>query len=156
MIYVFDTSSFIVIGHYFPNSFPTFWEQFDAAVADGRIVSVREVLNELKRGDSPAHLASWVSSNKGIFLTPTEEETQVVADIFSVSHFRQIVTARQLLRGTPVADPFLVASAKAKGGCVVTQEKVKKNAARIPNVCDHLGVRWTDLEGFMEAEHWRF
>jgi len=54
MIYVFDTSSFIVLGHYFPQRFPSFWQNLDQAVADGEVLSVREVLNELKgRGNKP-------------------------------------------------------------------------------------------------------
>ena len=39
---VFDTSSFRVLNHYFPEQFPSFWEKFDAAgearlllIADG-------------------------------------------------------------------------------------------------------------------------
>ena len=26
MPYVFDTSAFIIIGHYYPDQFPTFWD----------------------------------------------------------------------------------------------------------------------------------
>ena len=47
MIYVFDTSSFRVLGNYYPDRFPSFWEMFDELVAAGRIVSVREVHREL-------------------------------------------------------------------------------------------------------------
>jgi len=144
------------MGHYFPSSFPTFWEQFGSAVVSGQVISVREVLNELERGDPPDHLVQWLSLNKSTFLTPTNEEAEIVGSIFAVPHFRQLVTAKQLLKGTPVADPFLIASAKARNGCVVTQEKEKDNAARIPNVCEHFSVNWTDLEGFMTAEHWQF
>jgi hypothetical protein len=156
MIYVFDTSSFIVIGHYFPTTFPTFWEQFDSAVNTGQILSAREVRNELDRGDPPKHLVDWIARNKDIFLMPTEEETRIVGTIFAVPHFRQLVGAKQLLKGTPVADPFLIASAKARNGCVVTEERGPDNAARIPNVCKHFSVQWTNLEGFMTTEGWQF
>jgi hypothetical protein len=47
-----------------------------------------------------------------------------------------------------VADPFVIACAHVREGCVVTQEKGKPNAATIHNVCDHFGVRSTDFEGF--------
>ena len=36
MAYVFDTNSFIVIGHYYPEQFPSFWEKFDQAVENGK------------------------------------------------------------------------------------------------------------------------
>lgn len=43
-----------------------------------------------------------------------------------------------------------------ENGCVVTTEKHTPNAAKIPNVCEYFHVEWTDLEGFMESEQWRF
>ena len=48
MAYVFDTNSFRVLGNYYPDQFPTFWERFNRAVTDGKIVSVREVRRELE------------------------------------------------------------------------------------------------------------
>ena len=43
-----------------------------------------------------------------------------------------------------------------EGRTVVTMESLKPNAARIPNICEHFGVRCMDLEEFMEAEGWKF
>ncbi|MBI1802160.1 MAG: DUF4411 family protein, partial [Chloroflexi bacterium] len=40
--------------------------------------------------------------------------------------------------------------------CVVTDELLKPNAAKIPNVCAHFGVACLTLEGFMETENWTF
>ena len=37
--------------------------------------------------------------------------------------------------GTPVADPFIIAKAKANGLSVVTQEVYRENAHKIPNIC---------------------
>ena len=34
MAYVFDTSSFIVMGHYYPEQFPRFWEKFNQIDVD--------------------------------------------------------------------------------------------------------------------------
>jgi hypothetical protein len=55
-----------------------------------------------------------------------------------------------------VADPFVIAAAAIRGGTVVTQEHLKPNAAKIPNVCDHFGIPWTDVEGFMVHQSWNF
>ncbi|MFY9611452.1 MAG: DUF4411 family protein [Blastocatellia bacterium] len=66
------------------------------------------------------------------------------------------MSQKALLKGTPVADPFVIAAAAVRGGTVVTQEQPKPNAAKIPNVCDHFGVAWTDLEGFMNQQNWTF
>lgn len=156
MIYVFDTSSFIVVGHYFPEQFPSFWEHFDAAVSAQQILSVREVFRELDNESCRTHLRDWIARNKNAFATPTTPEAEFVASIFAVDHFRQLVTQKQRLKGTPVADPFVIAAAAIRNGCVVTEEMPKENAAKIPNVCEHFSVEWTSLEGFMAAEKWRF
>jgi Domain of unknown function (DUF4411) len=103
MVYVFDTSSIIVLSHYFPDRFPTFWANFEAAAEDGTVVSVREVLKELA---SPRKwLMEWVNAHKRMFLLPGDLETAFVAKIFRVPHFQMLVTESQRLRGQPVADP---------------------------------------------------
>lgn len=156
MLYVFDTSSFIVVGHYFPNRFPSFWERFDKAVADGEIVSTREVDLELDRECTRLHLREWLTKHHELFTIPTSAETNFVAKIFAIAHFRQLVAQKQRLKGSPVADPFVIACASVRNGCVVTEEMTKGNAAKIPNVCKHFSVPCINIEGFMEAEKWRF
>lgn len=156
MQYVFDSSSFRVLEHYFPHRFPSFWQNLEAAVTEGQIISVREVYNELSRQGIGPHLAEWIRAHKGKFPVPGEEETLFVQEIFRVRHFQQLVAKRNQLTGSPVADPFVIAAAKACHGCVVTEEALKRNAARIPNVCEHFQIPWTNLEGFMEANAWRF
>lgn len=156
MVYVFDSSSFIVIGHYFPDNFPSFWQRFDYAISERQIVSVREAYLELDTRATRQHLLDWVNRNKEIFLVPSPEETQFVAEIFSVRHFQQLINEKHRLTASPVADPFIVASAKVRNACVVTEESFKKNSARIPNVCDHYGIEWVTIQGFMDKEQWRF
>jgi len=157
MIYVFDTSAFVILEHYFPNRFPSFWNHVDSAVEAGDIISVREVLKELSaRKDRKEHLDQWIESHKSLFLTPTPEETAFVRQIFVVPHFQQMVDAKHRLRGAPVADPFVIALARVRSGCVVTQESLKPHAAKIPNVCQHFGIRCCNLESFMEQMGWQF
>ena len=80
-----------------------------------------------------------------------------IRNIFSVRHFQKMIRRKERLKERPVADPFVIARAKClENGCVVTTEKHKPNSAQIPNVCEYFGVDWTDLEGFMEREQWRF
>lgn len=108
-MFIVDTNSFRVLGSYYPDVFPTFWEQLDTAVADGQIGSVREVKKELELQDASEHLGIWVAANPLVFPTPTEGEMQMVAEIFRVTHFQQLIGEKQRLRGQPVADPFIVA-----------------------------------------------
>ena len=67
MAYVFDTNSFSVLGNYYPEQFPTFWEKIDRAVDIGKIVSVREVRRELDAYTRHPHLSDWVKEHKDIF-----------------------------------------------------------------------------------------
>ena len=156
MLFVFDSSSFIVMSHLYPDRFPTFWEQLNDLVESEVVVSVREVRRELDSKAAKPHLEKWISEHGSLFRVPAAEETEIVADIFAVRRFMELVRRKQLLSGTPVADPFVIAAAKAKGGSVVTEESERPNSARIPNVCRHFGVACTNLEGFMERENMRY
>ena len=156
MIYVLDSSSFRVCGHYFPSRFPTFWDEFNALIRDGGIISVREVRKELDHIVHRQHLREWVDGNKSIFLLPDQQETQFVAEIFAVQHFQQLIGSRQRLAGGPAADPFVIASARIRNACVVTEESLKPHAAKIPNVCDHFGIDCISIEKMMERENWSF
>ena len=71
MAYVFDTNCFIVIGHYYPGQFPSFWKKFNQAVENGKIISVREVRRELDRNAAEDHLVEWIELHKNIFVTPS-------------------------------------------------------------------------------------
>jgi len=73
-----------------------------------------------------------------------------------VQHFQAMIRKKERLKGKPVADPFVIAKAKISGVWVVTQEKLKENAAQIPNVCKHFEIPCINLEGFMEKENWTF
>lgn len=156
MAYVFDTNSFIVIGHYYPEQFPRFWEKFNQAVEVGKIISVREVLRELDRNAAEDHLVEWIKLHKNIFTTPGPAVMRFVKEIFSVPHFEASLPDRTRLGNTPFADPFVIAQAKVMNYCVVTQESERPHAAKIPNICEHFDVDWTNLQGFMEREGWAF
>jgi hypothetical protein len=156
MVYVFDTNSFLELQSYYPETFPSFWERFDEMVGQGRINSVAEVQKELEFQASSEHLIEWVERNSHIFTPPSAAEMQHVAEIFRVPHFQHMIGAKQLARGMPVADPFLVARGLDIGGCVVTEEAAKIGSAKIPIVCRHFGVDSCKLQIAMQREGWRF
>ena len=79
-----------------------------------------------------------------------------MAEIFKVAHFQSLVRKKERYQGKPVADPFVIAKAKAHSGCVITQEIKKPNAAGIPNICEYFSLDYSNLEGFMEREDWTF
>lgn len=156
MIYVFDTSSLRSLQHFYPSVFKTIWDGLDALVQQEILISTREVWNELERQNISADVLAWAKQNKKIFTTPTAAELQFVAQILQINHFQALIGEQQRLKGTPVADPFIIACAKIKGGTVVTEEQLKPNAAKIPNVCAHFNVPCIDLEDFMQQQGWAF
>lgn len=156
MIYVFDTSSIRSLQHFYPSVFKTIWDGLDGLVKQKNLISTREVWNELGRQNVSADVLAWAKQNKQIFTTPNAAELQFVAQIFQTKHFQNLIGEQQRLKGTPVADPFVIACAKIKGGTVVTEEQLKPNAAKIPNVCEHFNVPCIDLERFMQQQGWNF
>jgi hypothetical protein len=156
MVYVIDTSSFIVVGHYFPDRFPSFWAHFDALADAGRLVSAREVWKELDNFNTRQHLAQWVAARKALFGTPTSEEMAFVARIFEVPRFQSLVKKKKILEGSPAADPWVIAAAAVRQGCVVTEEGENPNQIRIPAVCRHFAVQCCNLQGMMSQEGWQY
>ena len=157
MIYIFDTNAFITLfENYYQNRFPSLWEKYDKLISDCRILSVREVKNEIH--DRNERLTDWIKVNAHVFHTPLIKELEFIRKIFSdVPHFQNTVRKTELLKGTPVADPFVIAKAKTTNtACVVSEEIFKDNAAKIPNICNHFKVNCTNLDGFMGMENWTF
>lgn len=156
MNYVFDSGPLIwMFRYYYPDRFPSLWKQFDAMVQEQSIISVKEVARELNGQDDL--LSNWVKDNTGVFQTPTAPEFQLIGSIFAVPHFQGLIRKQERLQGKPVADPFVIAKAGCiEDGCVITTEKYKKNAAQVPNVCEHFGIPVMNLEEFMEEEDWVF
>jgi hypothetical protein len=156
-MYVFDTNSLSVLfDNFYLDRFPSLWEKFDELLLSGRIISVREVYNEIMRRYRDTRQVEWAKDHREFFVQPSVEEMQFVGKIFDVPHFRNLIRKRETLVGTPVADPFLIAKAKVENRLLVTQESLKPNAAKIPNICDHFGIQYINLEGFMEREGWQF
>jgi hypothetical protein len=156
MIYVFDTSSLSKLKHFYPGIFKSIWIGLDELVKQGNLISTKEVWHEIERGNSDQYTNKWLKDRKEIFTTPTTAELQFVAHIFQVQHFQSLIGEQQRLKGTPVADPFVIACAKIKNGTVVTEEQLKPNAAKIPNVCGYFKIPCIDLERFMELQGWNF
>lgn len=165
MSYVFDTSSIHSLQHFYPRVFKSIWDGLDGLVARQELLSTREVFNELERQAVSEEVMKWVKANKALFTTPTGPELQFVAEIFKIKHFQGLIGAQQRLKGTPVADPFVIACARINQATVVTEEgwqrggqplTLKPHAAKIPNVCAHFKIPCIDLEEFMHQQGWAF
>ncbi len=157
MKYIFDTNTLSAIfKHYFFDSFPTFWDKFNQKITSQDVCSVREVYNEIKgfkRGDI---LEDWIKSRKDFFQEPSVDELKFITEIYTVNHFKFNLEKIKLLKGGAFADPFIIAKAKIENATIVTEEKYKENAAKIPNICNHFSVEFTNLKGFLKFENWVF
>jgi len=155
-MYVFDTNVFQTLGNFNLKRFPTIWDRIDALVLQKELISVKEVRNEIEFVCHFDHVIEWVKKNRHIFINPSAEECIVVAEIFKTEQSRGLVRRKNILKGSPVADPFIIASAKIRGGCVVTQESFKSDAARIPTICQDFKVKCIDLDGFFEEQQLKY
>jgi hypothetical protein len=154
--YAFDSSALSALfRNYYRDVFRSLWQGFDQLVIDGKVMSTREALREIE--DGPLEdLREWAKANQNLFTTPTPEEGAFVARIYSIPHFQHNIEMRKLLSGGKLADPFIIARAAVTNASVVTTEKLKPNAAKIPNICQHFGIPCLTLEMFMQAEGWTF
>lgn len=156
MSYVFDNGPLSsLFKNYYPKTFKSLWSYFHELVADGSIVSTREVLREIE-DSSIENLREWADNNHHLFATPTAAEGAFVGKIYAVSHFQHNIEQQKILKGGKIADPFVIAKAAIERRAVVTTEKFKKGGAKIPNICKHFGVGCLSLEEFMEREGWEF
>lgn len=155
-MYVFDTNVISHLHkHYYRKRFVSLWKAFDELVVDGKITSTRETFHELHDG-VPGADTEWADANAKLFATPDAKEGAFVAQIYLVAHFQANIEKQKLYKGGRNADAFIVARAYAIGGTVVTLERLKPNAVRVPNICEHFKIPYLNLEGFMEKEGWEF
>ena len=155
-MYVLDTNVISALHkNYYRSRFVTLWKQFDELVGAGEVTSTREVYHELQDGVVGAD-TNWAKTNAKLFTNPNAKEASFVAKIYSVAHFQANIERQKLIRGGRNADAFIIARAFAIEGTVVTMERFKPQAVKIPNICDHFKIPYLDLEGFMEKEGWVF
>lgn len=151
-LFVVDTNIFYALGVFYPSRFPKIWDNIDGLCRKSGFQSVREVRRELERNCPYDFIGTWVGAHKNIFRAPTEAEQRIVAEIFQEEKYRGLVRVQNILKGLPVADPFVVAAGKARNATVVTMENQRVTGARIPAVCRDLGVECIGLEEFFERQ----
>ncbi|MHA1344290.1 MAG: PIN domain-containing protein [Promethearchaeota archaeon] len=157
MKYIFDTNTLTVIfGYYYFGIFPSFWIKFNELKDKRDLISVREVRREIEEKPPGDKLEEWISKNTDFFENPTVAELNFIKKIYSISHFQQNMGKRKQLKGGAFADPFIIAKAKINNAIVVTLEKYKENAAKIPNICKRFNVECINLEEFLNKENWKF
>ena len=157
MKYIFDNNTLSgIFRHYYRDSFSSFWTLFDKMVIEGNIVSVREVHNEIKKLTRKDDLETWAKAHSSFFHDPSTEELQFITIIYSVPHFYNSISQQKLLKGGPFADPFIIAKAYVENATVVSEEKLRPNAAKIPNICEHFKISCINFQLFLKQNNWSF
>jgi len=152
--YCIDTSAPLDawVRWYPPEVFRSLWRNVEALVAEGRLISSDEVLQELERkeGDS---LHEWAVSRRAVFLQLDDEVQACAAEI--MRGYPRLVDGRT---GKSYADPWVIATARVNQCVVVTGEKPTGSLDRpkIPDVCRDLKLRCIGFVELIRQEGWRF
>lgn len=157
-MFLFDTGSFSELFKFYPKRFPTLWNNFNELVTIGEIISVTEVFKELQRFNKET-ADIWLAQNKSIFIDPTNDEALFIQNrLFTTKsgHFKTLISKETMLLGKPCADPFIIAKAYTNNATVVTQERYKPGAAKIPVACKEFNIAVCNFEEFMEHQNWQF
>lgn len=150
--YCVDTSALLDgrSRYYPPQIFPALWDKIEVLIAEGRFVIPEEVLAEIIKKDDET--AAWVKRHPEI-VTPLDRVQEAECKLV-LRDFPRLVDTR---KGRSIADPFVIALAKARKLVVVTGESIGTiEKPKIPIVCDHYHIEWITFLDIVTREHWSF
>lgn len=151
-LYIVD-SNFFIQAHraYYPiDVIQSFWTKVKQLAEEGKIKSIDKVKTEIYSNASHEdELKGWCEDNlpNDFFLdtsSSVSDYTDIVVWANSMSNFYKRSAIQEFL-ATDLADPWLVAHAKANNYTIVTYEKSepnRKSRIKIPEVCNQFGVRY--------------
>ena len=144
--YLLDANVFITPANsfYTLEGCPGFWEWLGA---DKALCSVREVYRELQGKED--ELARWArAGNTPEFLEPDDEVQQKLAAVSQHVMGMENFDMEKKIKFLNGADPWLLATALAKGWPIVTEEKFNpqiRHKIQLPNVAREMEVRCINL-----------
>ncbi|MEW4530817.1 DUF4411 family protein [Maioricimonas sp. JC845] len=151
-MYSIDTSALLDawVRWYPPAVFPSVWKFLEDSVANGTIVATEEVRHELQRKEDDLH--DWIRRHTSMIVPHDEAIQESVLEI--LAQFPKLVDERT---SKSMADPFVIAVARVRGYAVVTGEKGgSPHRPKIPNVCEHFGVRVMGIVELFRERGWAF
>jgi len=132
--------------------FPSFWERFEKLCDENDIVSPDAVIKELSEKDAD-ELYEWCKS-KACFQYPLESDfQQAVKKVMAECNLVNIRKSRS------DADAFVIGFAILNDLTVISQEeprKRKQDMMKIPDACEHLGIRHIPITGLIREQGWTF
>lgn len=150
--FIIDTSCLVQAyrGHYPFDVAPSFWLFMKEQFQNGRFILTSKVFNEIKKGNDD--LCEWTKNHIGSMEFKCHEDMNVMTNYASImlwatSHPRYSSLAKQIFADYETADPFLVATAMANQGIVVSQEisaLQAKSSVKLPDVCSQFNILHLD------------
>ena len=147
-IYVMDACALIDAAKEYNMSkkmFSPIWEAFDELIEKGELLTSLEIRDELKNDD----LITWSKNHKDFFVPLSKEIQEQVSVI--LKKYPTLIKMKSSSNSN--GDPFLVATAIVKNGCIVTNERSgdeKTGDYHIPNVCKGFNITYMDLHAFLD------
>jgi hypothetical protein len=160
--YVIDTSSLIELKKFPDDVFPSLWKNIEALIAEGFMISHKEVLKELSFQDDS--LKRWAQKQKKFFKELDAYQIKIVKEIL-----RKYPSLAKSESESPSADPFIIALAielerdpqktldrSIKKRVVVSEERLRGMKVRIPLVCQEYGIECITMIEMCRSEGWKF
>lgn len=152
-IYCIDSSTLMNFEDKFPKDiFVGLWEDLADLIAHGRLVSHREVYEEIQQGSG--FLAEWAAEHRRIFVEHTQAQAALIGQI--VDRFPALSGAHKT---SPYeADPWLIAQSICHGRTltIVTDESARPQKRRIPVACNAFHVPWINGYQLLRDEKWQY
>lgn len=147
-IYIIDACALIDAAKEYNMSKKTFlpiWEALNNLIENKELFTSSEIFDELKDDD----LLTWAKQHKDFFVPLTQDIQKYAVDV--LKKYPTLIKMKSSSNSN--GDPFLVATAIAKKGCIVTNERSgddKTGDYRIPNVCKGFDIAYMDLHAFLD------
>ncbi|BEM39924.1 DNA-binding protein [Serratia marcescens] len=150
-LYLLD-ANILINAHdfYYPQMrVPEFWDWILFHATNGRLKVPKEIIDEIKGGDSDIH-AKWVhdKANKPHLVLPEDFDNDILHQVVNDGYAQDLSDLEIEKIGK---DPFLIAYAMkdVKNRIVVTNETPKPSKIRanrkVPDVCNRFGVQCCDV-----------
>ena len=161
--YVIDSCSLIELNRKYPiDIFPPVWQKIESLIDKGFLVSPKEVLKEIEKGDD--HLKEWSKKQTKLFKDLTVKQIKIVQEI--LAKYPKWLNEDSL---TPIADPFVIGlaidmetdiqktlSETIKKRIVVSEERISGKQTKVPYVCQEYNIECIFLIEMFRKEGWVF
>ncbi|QWT52205.1 DUF4411 family protein [Eubacterium sp. MSJ-33] len=160
-VFLVDSNSFMTPFRFYYafDLVPAYWTELEKHIHSGKVVVLDSVKEEINKGDDD--LAKWIRDIDGLTVIPkvTAQTVscyqEVIQYVASCGLYKE--SALHTWSERNIADPWLIASAKANDYIIVTEEKAasglsKKTpnkGAKIPDVAGYFGVKTIDVFDMM-------